>query len=113
MKLDTRHPIAEEFQEMCNGGYLPVFEIPYEAAGTIWYLTVVISIYQDRIYLELDNLGVPYFSGDWEVDHRHDVTHIVASTALDNFDGLDSCLEEAYAECVQYISDCGFIIAEE
>src|SRR5699024_5341618 len=113
MKQDTRHPIAVEFKTLLDDGRLPLFEIPYEAAGTIWYLTVDISIYQVRILLELDNLGMPYFSGDWEVEHRYDDTHIVASTALDNFDGLDSCLEEAYAECVQYISDCGFIIAEE
>jgi|SRR5690625_2166861 len=113
MKLDTRHPIAVEFKALLDDGRLPLFEIPYEADGEVWHLTVDISVYQDRIYIEFENLGVPYFSGDWEVEHRYDVTHIVASTALDNFDCLDYCLEEAYAECVQYISDCGFIIAEE
>lgn len=113
MTIETRHPIAEEFQEMCNDGYLPVFEIGYEAAGTVWYMVVDMSIYDDTVYLEMDNLGVPYFSGDWEVHHRHDVTHIVAKTDINNFWNLSDLLEEAYAECIQYIADCGFTLAEE
>src|SRR5699024_10691017 len=95
MKQDTRHPIAVEFKALLDDGRLPLFEIPYEAAGTIRYLTVDISIYQDRLYLELDNLGMPYFSGDWEVEHSCDATDIVASTELANLDGLDRWLEEA------------------
>jgi len=112
MYVETRHPIAEEFQEMLNDGRLPLFEIPYETEGAVSYLTVDISIYQDRIYLELDNLGVPYFSGDWEVEHRHDVTHIVAKTDIDNFERLNDLLEEAYAECIQYIADNGYTLAD-
>src|SRR5690625_1648457 len=105
--------IAEEFKDMVRvQGLVPVIEIEYKAADTMWYLTVHLNVYQDKLYMELDNIGMPHFSGGWDVEYRYDVTHVVASTELSNYASLQDCLEDVYAECIQYITDSGYTLAD-